>query len=110
MVDVRICEMVPRDGLQTLNPDRLISAHRKAALIDALTATGLTFVEVGSFVSARAVPQMAGTDHVCRTIRMADGVDYAALVPNLKHYQRFRQSGLNTLALFVSASPVMKTM
>lgn len=35
---------------------------------------------------------------------MADGVDYAALVPSLKHYERFRQSDLSVVALFVSAS------
>ncbi len=104
MTDARICEMAPRDGLQTLNPERLVSVEEKVALVDALSASGLTFIEVGSFVSQRGVPQMANTDEVCRRIQMRSGVQYAALVPNLRHYERFQKSGLNTVALFVSAS------
>jgi len=104
MADVLICEMVPRDGLQSLSPQRPLSAERKATLVDLLSATGLRFIEVGSFVSTRAVPQMANTDDVCRRITKTTGVQYAALVPNAKHYQRFCESGVDTLALIVSAS------
>jgi len=104
MADVFVCEMVPRDGLQSLSPERPLSAEGKATLVDLLSASGLRFIEVGSFVSTRAVPQMANTDDVCRRITKTPGVQYAALVPNVKHYQRFRDSGVDTLALFVSAS------
>ncbi len=104
MPDVRICEMVPRDGLQTLNREHTVRVGRKIALIDALAEAGLDFIEVGSFVSTRAVPQMANTDDVARHLTVRPAIDYAALVPNLRHYARFKSSGLNTVALFVSAS------
>ena len=104
MVGVRICEMVPRDGLQTLNPQRLVSVETKMALIDAITAAGVTFIEVGSFVSPRAVPQMANTPDVCTALILRPGVEYAALVPNLKYYEMFARTNLTSVALFVSAS------
>ena len=104
MPDVRICEMVPRDGLQMLNPQRLVSVETKMALIDAITAAGVTFIEVGSFVSPRAVPQMANTPDVCTALILRPGVEYAALVPNLKYYEMFARTNLTSVALFVSAS------
>ncbi len=104
MGDIRVCEMAPRDGLQSLDRDRLASTESKVALIDALSDAGLDFIEVGSYVSARAVPQMADTSRVCDGVRRRANVEYAALVPSMKYYEPFRTSGLTTLALFVSST------
>jgi hydroxymethylglutaryl-CoA lyase len=109
MPDVMLCEMSPRDGLQYLGrggggPPRLIPPAMKQALIEALAAAGLPYIEVGSFVSRTAIPQLADTDELCTLLRPTPGVRLAALVPNLKHYERFRASGLDTVALFISAS------
>jgi hydroxymethylglutaryl-CoA lyase len=104
MNDVRICEMAPRDGLQSLDSQKPVPIETKIALIDAIASAGVDFIEVGSFVSPRAVPQMADTLEMCQQLNKTDGVEYAALVPNLKHYDRFKQAGIGTVALFVSAS------
>ncbi len=104
MPEARICEMAPRDGLQSLNKEKLIPADQKVALVNALTDAGLDFVEVGSFVSKRAVPQMADTIDVAANITKPDICDLAALVPNAKYYEEFKSSSLNMAAIFVSAS------
>lgn len=104
MPQVRICEMAPRDGLQSLNRERPVPTDKKITLVNALAETGLSFIEVGSFVSKRAVPQMADTIDVAKGINKSDAIDLAALVPNAKYYDEFKQSGLNTVAIFVSAS------
>ncbi len=104
MPQVRICEMAPRDGLQSLNRDQLVPTDKKVALVNALSKAGLNFIEVGSFVSKRAVPQMANTLDVAAGIAQCDKTDLAALVPNAKYYDQFKNSGLNAVAIFVSAS------
>ncbi len=104
MADIRICEMAPRDGLQSLNRESFATTESKLALVDALAAAGIDFIEVGSFVSPRAVPQMADTGDLCTCLTKRADVEYAALVPNMKYYEAFRPSELTTLALFVSAT------
>ncbi len=104
MPEVRICEMTPRDGLQSLDRERTVPVDKKVALIGATAAAGFDFIEVGSFVSPRAVPQLADTDEVCQKLTLRDGVAYAALVTTMKHYDRFKASGLNMAAVFISAS------
>ncbi len=105
---VTICEMSPRDGLQALGGPkeacRLIPLERKLALIDALVRARLPYIEVGSFVSSKALPQMADMDELAQRLTPADTTEFAALVPNLKHYERFRRTTLRVCALFVSAS------
>lgn len=110
--DVLICEMSPRDGLQFLGgagPEpRVVPLETKVALCRALRAAGLRFIEVGSFVSPR-VAQLRDTDELCRRLApdipdAKEGMQWAALVPTTKHYPRFAASGLDTCALFVSAS------
>lgn len=77
---VEIVEVGPRDGLQN-EPSRL-AVDDRVALIDQLQDAGITHIEVGSFVSARAVPQMAGTAEVFAGLTRRPGSTYAALVPN----------------------------
>lgn len=106
---VTICEMAPRDGLQYLGrtgtgAPRLVPLERKLALIEALTRCGFPYIEIGAFVSAKVTPQMADTDALAARLRPVAGVRLAALVPNLRHYERFRSTSLDTVALFVSAS------
>lgn len=98
---VLLREVSPRDGLQ--NVKFQVSTDDKVRMIDALSATGLPVIEAGAFVSPKWVPQMADGEEVFRRIRRAPGVKYAALVPNLKGYERARASKVDEMVLFVSA-------
>ena len=73
---VEIVEMGPRDGLQ--NEARAISVAGKVRLVDALSVVGFRRIEVASFVSARWVPQMAGSGEVMAAITRVPGVRYGA--------------------------------
>ena len=103
---VRIHEVGPRDGLQ--NEKALIPVARKVALIDLLGRSGLGDIEVGSFVSPKWVPQMAGTDRVLAEIAPVPGVRYAVLVPNMRGWEAFqaaRMPGVTyEVAVFIAAS------
>jgi hydroxymethylglutaryl-CoA lyase len=99
---VRITEVGPRDGLQ--NEASSIPIQAKVAFIDALARTGVAEVEVGSFVSPKAVPQMADTEEVFRAIKRVPGVVYSALVPNLRGLERARAVRIDKIAVFTAAS------
>ena len=99
---VRIVEVGPRDGLQ--NEAWAIPPRQRIALIDALSASGLTSIEAGSFVSAKRVPQMAGTDAVLRGITPFAGVRYPVLVPNAIGMENAIGAGAGEIALFLSAT------
>ncbi|SEA01425.1 hydroxymethylglutaryl-CoA lyase [Rubrimonas cliftonensis] len=98
----RVYEVGPRDGLQ--NEKRMIPSAQKIALIDALSACGFERIEAASFVSPRAVPQMADGAEVLAGVTRAPGVLYAALTPNLRGYQAARAAGADEVAVFASAS------
>jgi hydroxymethylglutaryl-CoA lyase len=83
---VLIVEVGPRDGLQ--NEPRPVPAAEKIALINALARTGIRRIEATSFVSPKAVPQMADAAEVMEGIEWLPGVDYAVLVPNLRGLER----------------------
>ena len=99
---VEIFEVGPRDGLQ--NEPRLISTGDKVALIDALSAAGFGRIEVASFVSPKWVPQMADGAEVLAGIRRRAGVEYSALTPNLKGFERAIEAGADAVAIFGAAS------
>lgn len=99
---VEIVEVGPRDGLQT--EPRPIPTAEKVALVDALSACGFRRIEAASFVSPKAVPQMADGAAVLAGIRRAPGVRYAALTPNMKGYEAARAAGADEVAIFGSAS------
>ena len=99
---VTIFEVGPRDGLQ--NEQVPIPAARKIALIDALSATGLTRNEATSFVSPKWVPQMGDAAEVMAGIRRADAVCYAVLTPNMKGFERAMAAGADMVAIFAAAS------
>ncbi|MBD1552590.1 hydroxymethylglutaryl-CoA lyase [Pseudomonas typographi] len=99
---VRLVEVGPRDGLQ--NEQRPISVADKVRLVDDLSACGLSCIEVGSFVSPKWVPQMAGSAEVFAAIERRPGVTYAALTPNLKGLEAALAAGVREVAVFASAS------
>lgn len=99
---VRLVEVGPRDGLQ--NEQQPVSVADKVRLVDDLSAAGLEHIEVGSFVSPKWVPQMAGSHEVFAGIARRSGVTYAALTPNLKGLEAALQSGADEVAVFASAS------
>src|SRR6266851_3050510 len=99
---VSVYEVGPRDGLQ--NEPETLPVDARIALVDRLTEAGLPAIEVGSFVSPRAVPQLADTEEVFRRIRRASGVRYAALVPNVRGLERALAAGVLEIAVFTAAS------
>lgn len=103
--DVIINEVGPRDGLQS-QEGRLGLAQRQS-LIESLLDAGLRHVEMGSFVSPRAVPQMAETGELARALGRRPGIELSALVPNMKGYELAREAGIDTVAVVVSATETM---
>ncbi|MCD5994465.1 hydroxymethylglutaryl-CoA lyase [Pseudomonas sp. CDFA 602] len=99
---VNIVEVGPRDGLQ--NEARPISIADKVRLVDDLTAAGLSHIEVGSFVSPKWVPQMAGSAQVFEQIQRREGVVYSALAPNLRGFEDALAAGVREVAVFAAAS------
>jgi len=99
---VKIVEVGPRDGLQ--NEKTLISAEDKIALINQLTDAGVSYIESGSFVSPKWVPQMATSTDVFNGINKKSGVTYAALTPNMKGFEAAISANVEEVAIFGAAS------
>ena len=99
---VQIVEVGPRDGLQ--NEKQPITTDTKVELIHQLAGAGVSYIEAGSFVNPKWVPQMAGSDEVFQRIARKHGVIYAALTPNMQGYQRAVESGVSEVAIFAAAS------
>ncbi|MCG2626390.1 hydroxymethylglutaryl-CoA lyase [Bradyrhizobium sp. WYCCWR 13023] len=99
---VRIVEMGPRDGLQ--NEKTSVSVEARIAFIEALVGAGLHTVEVGAFVSPKAIPQMASSDAVLRGVSHIKGAEFHVLVPNEKGYDAARAAGAKVVSVFAAAS------
>lgn len=99
---VRIVEVGPRDGLQ--NEKQPIPTAAKIQLIENLVDAGLTYIEAGSFVNPKWVPQMADSAAVFSGIARKPDVTYAALIPNLQGYERAIAANANEVAIFAAAS------
>jgi hydroxymethylglutaryl-CoA lyase len=99
---VRIVEVGPRDGLQ--NEKTPISVAHRIAFIEALVRSGLRTVEVGAFVSPKAIPQMVNSDEVLRGVSHYPDSEFHVLVPNEKGYEAARLAGAKVIAVFASAS------
>ena len=99
---VRIVEIGARDGLQ--NEPGSIPLAAKVQLVEDLAAAGHTVIEAGSFVSPKAVPQMADSEQVFTDIRRRAGVRYTALTPNLRGFERALACGADEVAIFAGAS------
>lgn len=103
---VRIYEVGPRDGLQ--NEAATIPTAAKRRFVELLVAAGLREIEATSFVSPRAIPQLADADELLPSLPPAapDGspVRYPVLVPNLRGLARAEAAGAHALAVFTAAT------
>jgi len=99
---VKLVEVGPRDGLQ--NEKQAIPAATKIEFIDRLSATGLPVIEATSFVSPKAIPQLADAADVFAGIDRRPDVAYPVLVPNEKGLERALAAGVREIAVFTAAS------
>ncbi|MBB5692454.1 hydroxymethylglutaryl-CoA lyase [Muricoccus pecuniae] len=97
-----ISDVAPRDGLQSIGP--FVPTATKIALVRAIHAAGIRRMEIGSFVSPRAVPQMADTAEVLRAALELPGLECTVLVPNRRGFELARDSGAQRLGLFMSVT------
>ncbi len=100
---VKVVEVGPRDGLQ--NETQIVSTKDKAALITSLIKSGIKNIEITSFVSPKWIPQLADADELCQLLKtLPDDINTSALVPNIKGYERAKESELSCIAVFMSAT------
>lgn len=101
---VEITEVGPRDGFQ--NVKTFIPTADKVTIIEGLIAAGLKKFELTSFVSPKAIPQLADAAEVCRTIlaKYGDQIQGSALVPNLRGAQSAWDAGIREVACVISVS------
>jgi hydroxymethylglutaryl-CoA lyase len=98
---ISVREVGPRDGLQAEGP---VPIGARVTLIEALAAAGVAQIEAVAFVSAKAVPSMAGAADVLARLPRSSGVRYWALVPNLRGASMALEAGVDGLSVTVSAS------
>lgn len=99
---VMIKEVGPRDGLQ--NEPEIIPTDIKLKWIEKLKESGLSYIEATSFVHPKWMPQLSDASDLLSKIDFNDDITYAALVPNLKGLSRAKDTPLNEIAVFISAS------
>lgn len=99
--NITLCEVGLRDGLQ--NEKELLSTEDKLALAKDIVAAGFPVIEVGSFVSPKAVPQMADTDELFKVLS-GTGAELRALIANKRGVDRAAACGCKKVKLNVSAS------
>ena len=100
--NVKIVEVGPRDGLQ--NEQGAVSAAVKVGLIERLADAGLKWIEAGSFVSPKRVPQMADTAQILAEINRTKGVCYSVLTPNMQGFEAAVAAGVDEVAVFAAAT------
>lgn len=99
---VTISDVAPRDGLQPIGP--FVPTETKVALVRALYEAGVRRMEVGSFVSPKAIPQMADTGEVLKAALALPGLESTVLVPNRKGWELARAAGAHRIGLFMSVT------
>ena len=97
-----VTEVGPRDGFQAEHA--FIPTAQKIEFIDRLVDAGVPRIEVTSFVSPRAVPQLADAENVVRGVDRSRGAVLAALVPNKRGALRAAEAGVDEMVVFISAS------
>jgi hydroxymethylglutaryl-CoA lyase len=102
MEKVEIVEVGPRDGLQNIS--QFVPTDTKVVLIRSLIAAGVKRMEIGSFVSSKAIPQMADMDDVVRKLGSTPGLRGIALVPNSRGVLRALEAGISDLIFVISMS------
>lgn len=100
--EATIIEVGPRDGLQ--NEPLFVPTDIKVEFINLLSQTGLRYIESGSFVSPKAIPQLADSENVLQRIQRHAGIHYPVLVPNTIGLSRALAAGATQIAIFGSAS------
>lgn len=100
--NVLIKEVGPRDGLQ--NENQFVTTEDKISWINSLSETGLSYIEVTSFVHPKWIPQLADAFAVLGQIERKKGVTYAALVPNMRGLERALHAQVDEVCVFMSAS------
>lgn len=106
--DIILNDVGPRDGLQ--NQAKVLPPEQRIALIQALIDAGLPEIEVGAFVSPKAVPAMAHTDQVFAGVRDAGtyaNTTFSALIPNMRGYQSAKEADVALSSLVVAVSNTM---
>jgi hydroxymethylglutaryl-CoA lyase len=104
---VRIYEVGPRDGLQ--NEAATVPTAVKARFVDLLADAGLRTIEATSFVSPRAIPQLADADALMAGLGRRAGVRYPVLVPNARGLARAEAAGVDAIAVFTAATDAFTT-
>ena len=99
---ITVREVGLRDGLQSIA--RTLPTAQKIAWLRAAHAAGLREIEVGSFVPARLLPQLADTAELVAVARTLPGLVTSVLVPNLKGAERALEAGADAMLLPLSAS------
>jgi len=99
---VKIVEVGPRDGLQ--NEKNFLATADKIELINRLSETGLSAIEVTSFVSAKWIPQLSDQAEVFQKIIKKPGISYPVLVPNLRGMENALAAGVTEIAVFTTPS------
>ncbi|MDQ0350748.1 hydroxymethylglutaryl-CoA lyase [Alkalibacillus filiformis] len=99
---VQIKEVGPRDGLQ--NEKKEIATEDKIEWINQMSESGLSYIEITSFVHPKWIPQLKDAVEVAKSIERKDGVTYAALVPNMKGLERAIEADVDEVSIFMSAS------
>jgi len=99
---IEICEVGPRDGLQS--EPRIWSIDERVELIDRLSATGVPRIEAVSFVNPKRVPQMADAEIVMAKIKRPEGVSFAGLALNARGAERAIDAGVDEVRYVVVSS------
>ncbi|MFY0781036.1 hydroxymethylglutaryl-CoA lyase [Peribacillus simplex] len=99
---VIIKEVGPRDGLQ--NEKVIIPTRSKIDWIDQLSDTGLSYIEVTSFVHPKWIPQLSDAVEVAKGIKRNPGITYAALVPNQRGLESALEANIDEISVFMSSS------
>ena len=102
---VIINDVGPRDGLQS--QDKILPVSDRVKLIRSIAAAGVEHIEVGAFVSPKAVPAMASTDQVLDQISDLSSINKTVLIPNHRGYQMAKDAGAKQVAMVLYASEGM---
>jgi hydroxymethylglutaryl-CoA lyase len=102
---VYINDVGPRDGLQ--NQATILTPEQRLQLVEALVEAGVGSIEMGSFVSEKAVPAMAGAAELFARLPHKNRIRYSALAPTMKYYEQAIAAGAKVLEVFVCATETM---
>ncbi|SDN06894.1 hydroxymethylglutaryl-CoA lyase [Fictibacillus solisalsi] len=100
--EVEICEVAPRDGFQA--EKEWIPTSKKVEIIRRLAASGITSMEITSFVHPKAIPQLKDAEEVIACVNDLTNIKFRALIPNKKGAERAINAGIKKVKLLLSAT------